>query len=763
MRPFFRWAICAIGLANLCVWSACCQADLPLQPYASYWKPDDEPNSLKDYVYDWDPDAQFNKGSVPLASRFTNPALQANPNARANQARVMSLAAFDSTSNNPSQGSDTSRYYAFNNWQYLDAMVFWGGSAGEGNILAPNGPVIDAAHRNGVPVYGTIFLPPNVYGGDIDRLSDLVSESRGGRYPLADKLIEIAEKNRFDGWFFNQETSGADSGLAQQTIDFLQYIQDNSDLEMIWYDSMLENGNISWQGELNSFNNGFFEGSSTNDRASDSMFLDFRWNANKLNNSASYAEALGRDKYEIYAGVDVEGSGWDQSRVSMSDLFPNGGDHRASLGLYRPEWTLNSTSTVEQFYERDNQFWVGANADPRDTSGSVGSRGWKGLANYVPEKSPITDGPFVTNFNMGQGNHYWIDGMVSRRGEWNNLSLQDVVPTWRWLIDAPSNPLTPEIDFGIAYYGGSSLRVSGNLTSQNDLRLYMTNLPVTAETNLQVAFKTDVAASDSNMEVLVAFTDDPTNFTAVPVGASSGGGWELATLPLGDYAGKTIAQLGFRFDGTDDDYGINIGRLGVIDGEADPVAPPTNLALLDYAEVNDRQYTMRLEWQHSADYAPDDSNEVYNYNVYEVVDGRRVFLGGTLNNSFFVRNLIAPTRRNLVTVEVVSISNEFGESTASSFDLIWTNLPNELAGDYNNDGVVDLGDYTLWRDNFGGEAGTLTNNPYTSSIGMLQYNLWKENFGATAAAVVGTLNVPEPSSCTLLLAAGLAVGWYRRR
>ena len=49
-------------------------------------------------------------------------------------------------------------YFAFNYWQYTDLLVFWGGSAGEGIILAPNPGVIDAAHRNGVPVLGTIFF-----------------------------------------------------------------------------------------------------------------------------------------------------------------------------------------------------------------------------------------------------------------------------------------------------------------------------------------------------------------------------------------------------------------------------------------------------------------------------------------------------------------------------------------------------------------------------------------------------------------------------
>ena len=48
----------------------------------------------------------------------------------------------------PSQGSLQFDTFAFNYWQYVDILTFWGGSASEGLILAPNPGVIDAAHRS---------------------------------------------------------------------------------------------------------------------------------------------------------------------------------------------------------------------------------------------------------------------------------------------------------------------------------------------------------------------------------------------------------------------------------------------------------------------------------------------------------------------------------------------------------------------------------------------------------------------------------------
>ena len=58
--------------------------------------------------------------------------------------------------------------------------MFWGGSAGEGLILAPNPTVIDAAHRNGVPVLGNVYLPPIAFGGQIQWVQDFVQHDANG-------------------------------------------------------------------------------------------------------------------------------------------------------------------------------------------------------------------------------------------------------------------------------------------------------------------------------------------------------------------------------------------------------------------------------------------------------------------------------------------------------------------------------------------------------------------------------------------------------
>jgi hypothetical protein len=76
-------------------------------------------------------------------------------------------------------------------------------------------------------------------------------------------------------------------------------------------------------------------------------------------------------------------------------------------------------------------------------------------------------------------------------------------------------------------------------------------------------------------------------------------------------------------------------------------------------------------------------------------------------------------------------------------------------GDYNSNTVVDLGDYTTWRNNLGAPAGTLPNDPTGVPIGPAQYDLWKQNFGNSVGGTGGSLSAAVPEPATLLLAATL--------
>lgn len=628
------------------------------QPYASYWFP----NELLDWDPETDPDARFNRSMVPLQPRATDPALKANPNARAGEGRVASLVSFAPTSDNPSQGSRDEDYYAFGHWQYIDTLVFWGGSAVEGLILAPNPTVIDAAHRNGVKVYGTVFFPPVAYGGKIDWVHDFVRKS-GSTYPVADKLAEVAQYYGFEGWFINQETTGGNTALATELRNLMTYGR-NKGVEFMWYDAMTESGAITWQNALTTANDSFLGGPTP---VSDSMFLNFWWSTGGLASSRDRAESLGRSGYDLYSGIDTEANGY-QTNVNWDALFPAGGSHVTSLGIYRPEWTWTSSSGPADFRARDSRYWVGANGDPSNTTTSSP---WKGLATYVAESTPVTQKPFVTSFNAGQGSTYHVAGNQVRTGGWNNLSMQDVPPTYQWVVSSTGTKLTPSLDFTDAYEGGSTLRLNGRLDATNTVRLYQTDLPVAADTKLSTVVKTP-AAGATHLSVAVAFTDAPNTFTTLDLGSTSGTGWERRVLDLSAYAGKTIAQIGLRASASAivPSYDIKVGQLAVYDGAVDTAAAPTGLTVLGSTDVSATRKTLRLDWTPSA------SGSVHHYDVFRRnPDGRRTHLGATPNDVYFVPQLDRVGAETSTVIEVEAVSTEYGRSTAATTTVTWSGTP----------------------------------------------------------------------------------------
>ncbi len=79
-----------------------------------------------------------------------------------------------------------------------------------------------------------------------------------------------------------------------------------------------------------------------------------------------------------------------------------------------------------------------------------------------------------------------------------------------------------------------------------------------------------------------------------------------------------------------------------------------------------------------------------------------------------------------------------------------------LSGDYNNDGIVDAADYTVWRDHFGEAALPFNETASLGTVDQADYDAWKANFGATTNMGAGSTAVPEPTAWLLAVA---ALGW----
>ncbi|AZM59147.1 MULTISPECIES: endo-beta-N-acetylglucosaminidase [unclassified Streptomyces] len=598
-------------------------------PYASYWYPDSLPagspgagitwRSLKSWSADTDADLAFNASTVPLAARFTPTPV--NSTARAGQARVQSLVSFAPTASNPSQGSATADYYALTHWAYIDELVFWGGSSAEGLILAPNAPIVDAAHRHGVPVLGNIFLPPTVYGGQLQWTRDLVQRDSAGRYPLAERLVAVADAYGFDGWFVNAETEGGNGALGAAMLGFLTELKSLATAKrqrVTWYDAMTVNGTVSWQGALNNQNQPFFQ-------SADDMFVDFRWTPSRLASSGDLADRLDRSRYELLAGVNVESNGWNTS-VNWDAIVPADRSHITSFGFYRPEWTRHQLPADRRapgdFHAADDRFWTGRSLDP---SRPDGTDRWRAPAVSVADRSTVTEVPFASVFNTGHGLRWYEDGEVTSDTEWNHLGLQDRLPSRRWVVRTEGRRPEVTFDFADAWRGGSSVLVDGRLDAPAVLDLYATRLPLTGDTVVELTHRTD--RGHVRIDLAVA-TDDASApgeappYTYFPVTTSPR--WHTSTVRLTGLTGR-IRAIGVRLRGTGGTLRWRLGGLAVREAAATAPARPTGFRVTG-ASGGD----LRLAWDAPAD-------AVRHHELHRVLpDGTRRFLGGTCQRAFFV-------------------------------------------------------------------------------------------------------------------------------
>ncbi|MCF1594671.1 endo-beta-N-acetylglucosaminidase [Streptomyces muensis] len=635
-----------------------------LQPYASYWYPDSLPSgtpgtgitwrSLKSWRPTDDPDLAFNASTVPLAPRFT-PA-PVNATARAGQARIQSLVSFGPTAANPSQGSATADYYALTHWAYIDELVFWGGSSGEGLILAPNAPIVDAAHRHGVPVLGNVFLPPVAYGGQLRWTRDLVQQDAAGRYPLAERLVAVAEAYGFDGWFVNAETGGGDAALAAGMLGFMRELKSlarAAGQRVTWYDSMTVNGAVSWQGALNSQNEAFFQ-------AADDMFVDFRWTAAKLTSSGQRAGQLGRSRYELWAGVDVEANGWNSS-VNWDAIVPRDRAHVVSVGFYRPEWTRNHLPAdgraPSEFHAADDRFWTGRSLDP---SRPDGTDSWRAPAVSVADRSTVTTVPFASVFNTGHGLRWYEDGKVTSDAPWNHLGLQDRLPSRRWVVHTEGQRPAVNFDFADAWCGGSSVLVEGELDEPAVVDVYATRLPVTVDTVVELTHRTDAGGVNVELAVAMAEPSGPgatPPYTYLPV--NSVNSWQTVSVPLTGLTG-TAHAIGIRLTATDGGpVRWRLGGLAVRNAPHTPGAPSG--LRITAASGGDLRYA----WNPA-------SGDVRHYTLHRLLpDGTRRFLGATCQRAFFAGGLGPEQGERAARFELRAVGELYTTSAPATVTHAW--------------------------------------------------------------------------------------------
>lgn len=123
--------------------------------------------------------------------------------------------------------------------------------------------------------------------------------------------------------------------------------------------------------------------------------------------------------------------------------------------------------------------------DPSADVKKLSNTQWKGISSYIVERTPLTSLPFVTNFSTGNGYSFFKNGSQISLLDWNNRSIADIMPTYRYIIEnGNGNKLSADLDVADAYYGGTSLILRGNMAKDTSSTIKLYAAELTAADNM---------------------------------------------------------------------------------------------------------------------------------------------------------------------------------------------------------------------------------------------------------------------------------------
>lgn len=637
-------------------------------------------DTLLQWTPEKDPDARYARSTIPLnKNRVTGPLVNeyANPDAKM-MVCTLSNANHDGS---PVQGGEVFDSYAFTYWQYVDTMVYWAGSS-EGIFVVPTPDMIDSAHKNGVPITATLGFP---WGSDttegqirIEEVRKFVQKDANGNFPVADKMVEVADYYGFDGYFFNQETYGCTQQMALDMAEMMKYVkQKRPDIIFNWYDSVINTGNVSYQDSVNESNKMWIEADENGLYAADQFFMNYNWGGThnapdsadityKIDGTIDTMKKYGRSQYDAFAGLELQGNSLNTPIRDYLLVDPVTQKLKISLALYCPNSTMGFAKDPVDFHEWEKRFYVTSTGDPRDEPLDPTikeNREWVGMARFFADKTVITSAPFVTNFNTGHGKQWFIDGEVSRDKEWNNRSMQDIAPTWTWMVDSNGAKLEGDYDFDDAFNGGNSIKFTGNLDSQNNIMLYSTKMNNAKKA--EITYKVNQAGS--KVELAVCYGDpkdteyDTNDFKYYPLDEAAPGQWTTSTVSLDT---GNISAIGLRVDGEIQDYQLNVGRIAFIGADIAPLNAPASVTLDEIMYNSASEAQVRMYWS--------PVSGASSYELYRVAkDGSEEFINATPNSAFFIPTLKHEEGQKEVKVKVVPVNKNGIRGNSKTLTIDW--------------------------------------------------------------------------------------------
>ena len=468
----------------------------------------------------------------------------------------------------------------FSMWNYTNLFGAWN----YGLFQAP-GSWADAAHRNGTSIFAGIKFFDHTTGGAADSWeSFIMKKNDDGKFRYTHPIINCMRFLGFDGINYNWESTSnyrkSDNVAFHQELYKIAKEEGFDDFKIMYYTT---------NSSLTSSTSKYMWGPSKDKRISELMLNysgdDFSY---YMDNSVKEAERTMGSADGLYAGVwivtmnrrwstlnkndDAKRCGiclWGEHAESRFWSYNTGGDAMERMTNYQASleraFSGGNRNPLSRPVIRDD----GHNFEAQGTTPALST--FAGLASWIPERTAISGNlPFSTHFNMGNGDRYNYKGKKTA-GSWYNMSSQDIVPTYRWMVVKPgtetvSTDLQPSLTNEDAYTGGACLRLKGvNNASETDVVLYKTNLtPSKGKVVAKVAIKSGKEGNnDSKLSLIVRVNG---SWKVYALGNTENASWTEKKVELNDITvGQKIERIGLRVKNSDANYDLLVGKIEIND------------------------------------------------------------------------------------------------------------------------------------------------------------------------------------------------------
>ena len=493
----------------------------------------------------------------------------------------------------------------FSMWSYVDIYGNW-----TAPMVQVPGAFLDICHKNGVaasPVAAIAWAArPSI--GDGENGSMIQALVDGGY----DKFLKYLNYYGIDGIGWNSEFYW--SGMGNYMNNFKNLMGDcyaNADAYGVplfhnaWYSFTTNDGSIGDFSYLGTSCADWFHYNGKT--VSSAYFLNYNWGASLLSSSQNVANGFaGRSSFDVYAGMNYQAGGtvpwtalnnydisvglWGAHNMNM--IFENKGENGSSPMQQQKTYQLIS----ENSFTGSSYNPVNAPAISNNLLHSSKATNFHGFSSFIVARSSLTcddlaNDPFVTYFNLGNGQFFNVEGERTFNNEWYNIGIQDYLPTWRWWwtksfmgknADDASEDMTAEFTWDDAWFGGSCLQISGQ-TDAAYLQLFKTKYATASNDKLTIRYK---VVSGSGTMAWACTTEERLGSTgnkeisrSIVSNAAVTDDWQLVETNVGGRTGiaindATLALIGLKFTNTTSDFKVLIGEISLTRGTSvTPSAP----------------------------------------------------------------------------------------------------------------------------------------------------------------------------------------------